>query len=176
MTSMPITSFGVTLPELLTTVCISGVLTAVAVPGFKEIIIDNQKTSISNQLVTALNYTRSEAVKRGQQVTLKHKGTAPSEWDNGWEVFADLNGDGLMNSPDELLRTFDALPVGYTLRTGGNYVNWVAYLANGSSRGLRLGNDTFRLCDSSNDKKQSRSIIINRVGRARVQKGTKVCP
>ena len=176
MYNKPITSLAVTLPELMATVCVSGVLAAVAIPSFMNMITENRTTSIANQLVTALAYTRSEAIKRGQQVTMKHKGTTERVWEQGWDIFTDSNGNGVMDLSDELLITYDALPEGYTLRTGGNFASWVAYSASGGTYGASgFANDTFSLCDSSRKKKQSRSIII-KMGRARSQIGAKACP
>ena len=140
------------------------------------VITNNRTASIANQLITALNYSRSEAIKRGLQVTVKHKGSTGRVWENGWDIFTDNNGDGVMNSPDQLLRTYEALPEGYSLRTGGNYAGWVAYLAMGNSRGSSgLANGTFTLCDSSRNNKQSRGIIINNVGRVRTETGKGRC-
>ncbi len=172
----PMTSLGLTLPELATTVCISGVLVAVAVPNFNDAIAKNRMTSIANQLVTALNYARSEAIKRGQQITVKHKDTTPRVWDYGWDLFSDNNGDGMMNGSDELLKTFEALPEGYTLRTGSSFGSWVSFSVNGNSHGSSgFANDTFRLCGSPMDRKKSRAIII-KMGRVRTETGTKICP
>lgn len=177
MHNKPITNLGVTLPELMTTVCISGILASVAVPGFKNVITESRTASIANQLVAALNYTRSEAIKRGQQVTIKHKGTTTRVWEDGWDIFTDANGDGAMNNADELLKTYETLPEGYTLRTGGTYASWVAYVATGNSRGSSgFANDRFMLCDGSRDTRQSRPTIINKVGRVRTEKGTATCP
>jgi type IV fimbrial biogenesis protein FimT len=176
MHNKPISSVGITLPELVTTVCISGVLAAVAIPSFINVIISNRTTSIANHLVAALAYTRSEAIKRGQQVTIRHKGTAGRVWEDGWDIFTDRDGDGTMNMSDVLLQTYGPLPEGHTLRSGGNYANWVAYTASGNSRGAILAHDTFRLCDSSRDKTKSRAIIVNRVGRVRTTVGTATCP
>jgi hypothetical protein len=81
-----------------------------------------------------------------------------------------------MNNADVLLQTYEALPKGYTLRSGGTYVQWLAYLPNGNSDGAKLGHDTFRLCESSNDKLRSRAIIVDKSARARIQKGTTICP
>jgi type IV fimbrial biogenesis protein FimT len=172
----PMTSLGVTLAELATTVCISGILVSVAIPSFMDVITNNRTVSIANQLITALNYSRSEAIKRGLQVTVKHKDTAARVWENGWDSFADNNGDGIMNGSDVLLKTFEALPNGYTLRTGGNFANWVAYSATGNTHGASgFANDTFRLCSSSRNTKKSRAIII-KMGRVRTETGTKTCP
>jgi type IV fimbrial biogenesis protein FimT len=176
MYNKPTTTLAVTLPELMVTVCVSGVLAALAIPSFISMITENRTTSIANQLVTALAYTRSEAIKRGQQVTMKHKGETERIWEQGWDIFTDSNGNGEMDLADELLKTYDALPEGHTLRTGGTYAQWMAYLPNGNSDGANLGHDTFRLCDSSKNTTKSRAIIINKTGRVRTQKGTSTCP
>jgi type IV fimbrial biogenesis protein FimT len=177
MLNKPVTSLGLTLVELVVTVCIAGILAAVAIPSFMNVITNNRTTSVANQLVAALAYTRSEAIKRGLQVTMKHKGTTLKVWDNGWDIFTDNNGNGAIDVSDELLKTYEALPEGHTLRTGGNCAIWVAYLASGNGRGASgLANDTFRLCDSSRDTAQSRAIKINRVGRVRAETGTATCP
>ncbi|MGZ5193687.1 MAG: hypothetical protein ACXWB3_07225, partial [Kaistella sp.] len=82
---------------------------------------------------------------------------------------------------DCLLRTYDALPGGYTLRSGNTYACWVAYTATGLSKGSGstcnggFANDTFRLCNGT-DKATSRAITVNAVGRVRVSTGTESCP
>ena len=175
MYNKPITSLAVTLPELMTTVCVSSVLAAVAVPNFVTMITENRTTSIANQLVTALAYTRSEAIKRGHQVTMKHKGAAERVWEQGWDVFTDGNGNGVLDMSDELLKTYEALPEGYTLRTGSNFASWIAYSATGNSYGATgFANDTFSLCDSSRDDKRSRAIKI-KMGRVRTETGKATC-
>ena len=177
MPNKPITSSGLTLLELVTTVCIAGILMSIAAPSFMKVITDNRFSSIANQLVASLAYTRSEAIKRGMQVTIKHKGSTSQVWDDGWDIFVDGNGDGAKEPSEELLQTHEGLPQGYTLRTSSNYGNWVAYLASGKIRsGSGFANDTFRLCDSAKDKNQSRAIIV-KMGRVRTETGkVKECP
>ncbi len=177
MPNKPATSSGLTLLELVTIVCIVGILMAIATPNFMQVITDNRFSTIANRLVTALAYTRSEAIKRGTQVTVKHKGSTAQIWDGGWDVFVDNNGNGTKDGAEVLLQTYEALPNGYTLRTSSNYGNWVAYLATGNFRsGSGFVNDTFRLCDSSRDKTISRAIIV-KMGRVRTEIGkVKECP
>ena len=169
--------------ELMVTVAIAGILLGVAIPSFTSIISSNRLTTYANELVTALNFARSEAVKRGIQVTVRSKGTS-THWESGWDVFVDINGNGTFNdaSPstpcavgqDCLLRTYAALPGGYTLTTGGStYKDYAAYLPSGLSN-VAAG-DTFRLCKGT-DKTTSRAITISAVGRARVSTGTDSCP
>ena len=177
MHNKPEISQGVTLPEIIISVFVAGVLMAFAVPSFISVINDNRMSSAANQLITSLAYSRSEAIKRGQQVTIKHKGATEKLWEQGWDIFTDNNGNGIMDMSDVLLKTFDELPEGYTLRSGYNFANWVAYLATGSFRsGSGFVNDTFRLCDSTKQISKSRAIIV-KMGRVRTEIGkVKECP
>ena len=171
---------GFTLIELMIIIAIAGILVSVAIPSFNSIISSNRLTTYANELVTALNLARSEAVKRGVQVTISN-GTASSDWGSGWTIFTDINGNGVLDGADLLLRTYPALTAGYTLMTGANYTCWVAYDGMGLSRGSGvacnggLPNDTFRLCYGT-DNTLSRAITINTVGRAVVSTGTRSCP
>ncbi|MDP3330641.1 MAG: GspH/FimT family pseudopilin [Methylococcaceae bacterium] len=189
---------GFTLIELMVTISIAAILLGVAIPSFTSTITSNRLTTNANELVTALNLARSEAIKRGQQVTVRRKGTTNTQWESGWDVFVDINNNGSFDdtspstpcetnvngSPSEdcLLRTYASLPSDYTLRSSVNYACWVAYAPTGLSKGSGtacsgggLENDTFRLCKGS-DNATSRAIIINKVGRVKVSTGTTSCP
>lgn len=172
------------------TIAIGAIVLTMAIPSFMGSIRSNRVTTQANELITALNYARSEAVKRGAQVTVRRLSATNQVWESGWEVFTDFNENGTRddggnpctpgavgNTDDCLLRTFPALPQGYTLRTGANYAQWIAFRANGTSRGSGgLPNDTFRLCDDTARIAAGRRIIVNRVGRTMIQEGAGACP
>ncbi len=61
---------GYTLLELLVTLVIAGILLAVVIPGFRGMIERNNVSTTSNELVSALLYARSEAVRIENNVTL----------------------------------------------------------------------------------------------------------
>lgn len=106
-------------------------------------------------------------------------------WERGWLVFRDPNYNGRVNDPDEIdacgsardciLAIFPPLPSGFTLRTGINIANWIAFEPDGSPRGSNgLASDTFRLCWEK-DSTHAQSIVI-RSGRPRLEPGAKTCP
>lgn len=196
MFNNPKQAFGFTLLELLIVIGIVGVLMGMAVPSFRDMMRNNRLTTYTNELVTTLNFARSEAVKRGVQVTILRKGNSVSTWENGWDVFVDNiqtsgNVAGVLDGADTLLRSYPPIAKGYTIRTGANYSCWLSYTGTGTIRtpsqstcnapangGSGFTNDTFRVCDDdvTTNKSNARAIAIIPTGRARTTKGTASCP
>ncbi|WP_031437523.1 GspH/FimT family pseudopilin [Methylobacter tundripaludum] len=175
MSNKQIRNLGVTLIELIITISIAGILVSIAIPSFSSIIRSTRLTTYANELVTSLNLARSEAVKRGVQVSVRKKGSTNQNWDSGWDIFTDLDGDGTLDAADTLLKTYPALTNGFTLRTGTvGYQDFAAYLPSGLS--LNSSGDTFRLCASSGDIVNSRAIEINALGRPKTSDVTTACP
>lgn len=188
---------GFTLIELMVTLAVAAVVLTLGVPSFQQTIQNNRLVTQANNLIAALNMARSEAIKRGTNVTLCKRNSAGTacnnagNWEGGWLLFTDLNGNGAFadngnSTPCEanedcILRDFGALPSGFTLRTGANYTCWVSYRPSGGVSGSGssctggLANDTFRLCRGT-DAANARSIAVNTVGRAMSQKGSASCP
>ncbi len=160
---------GFTLIELLVTITIAGILFAIAIPSFTSVITKNRLTAAANELITALNFARSEAVKRGVSVWVRKSG---SHWEDGWNVFIDADGDNVFDPGEELLRKYGALESGYTLRGNNNFTNFIRF----TSRGQSNQNGTFYLCDRGGNTTPApytaKLIIVNVVGRVRVGKDT----
>lgn len=165
---------GFTLVELMVTLMVASILLAIGVPSFIDAIRRNRTISQANELVTALNLARSEAVKRGMQVSVSPSG---DEWEDGWQVYVDEDGDGVLDAGDDtLLQEYTALSDGFTLRST-NFADWVAYLPTGISKGsINLPNGSFRLCTDEQDTTTGRNITINSVGRVWVEEGASSCP
>jgi type IV fimbrial biogenesis protein FimT len=81
---------GFTLIELLITVAIVAILAGVAVPSMMSTVKNNRSTALVNELISALNFARSEAVKRGLRVNLCPRNAAGdacgADWSSGWLV------------------------------------------------------------------------------------------
>lgn len=165
MCNYPAKSSGFTLIELMITIAIAGILLAIGIPSFKSTLSSNRLTSYANEFVTALNLARSEAIKRGQPVSIRKSGP---NWESGWRLFTDANGDGDgEDAGDTLLREESTgLPSTFTLR--GTYADRITYQSSGMS-----ANGSFVICDNGDgnnvpEANTSRLIIINTVGRVRM--------
>lgn len=180
---------GFTLVELVVTISIAGILLGLAVPSFKSIVTGYKLTAYANKLVSSLCFARSEAVKRGVQISIRKKSATTMVWESGWDVFVDNvqvagNVAGTLDGTDVLLKTYEPLTTGYTIRTGSNYTCWLSYTAQGVSLGsgtactggAGLGSDIFRICDTSANTAIALAIAISPTGRTSTTKGTTACP
>jgi type IV fimbrial biogenesis protein FimT len=75
---------GYTLNELIITLAIMAVLLGLAIPSFASLMRSMRLTTINNELVGALAYARSEAVKRETVVIVKP--VTAFHWESGWTV------------------------------------------------------------------------------------------
>ena len=108
-------SSGFTLIELLVTIVIVAVLVALAGPSFSGLIERWRVRQGFEGLQSTLYYARAEAIKRGGNVSLRKEPTGTngcalasgdSDWDCGWYIFSDINGDGDFNGGDARLQGF----------------------------------------------------------------------
>jgi len=159
---------GFTLIELIVTISVVAILLTIAIPNFQTFVLNNRLTGQANDMMTALNYARSEAIKRGLPVSMSsNSGTA--DWSAGWIVFADPNNDGIFNAGDTKLRAVPALGGSNTLNAG------LAAVTFDSGGFARTSATTFRLCDSR-PAAFARSIELLGSGRAKVATGAPTCP
>jgi len=80
---------GFTAIEMLVTMSIAGILLVIAVPAFQTLILNQGIKIASFDLFAALEYTRSEAIKRpGDVVMLCAGNTAANDgaWETGWRL------------------------------------------------------------------------------------------
>ena len=165
---------GVTLVELLTTLAVSSILLGIAVPGYGLLINSIRLSGLTNDLVSALNLARSEAIKRGVRVTLcKSANPMAAEpvcqtsgfWQDGWIAFVDRNAVGKRDGDDRLLMVWQGSD--HASITASNFSTFVSYMPDGRSRGpSHLATGSLNICLGGN----RRRIILNSTGRIRLQK------
>ena len=87
---------GFTLVELMITLVVMIVVLAIGMPGIAQLRSNGELTATTNELLAALNYARSEAVRRGTAVSVNPAGGG---WSDGWSV-NDAGGAALRVFPE----------------------------------------------------------------------------
>ncbi|HFD92128.1 MAG TPA: prepilin-type N-terminal cleavage/methylation domain-containing protein [Gammaproteobacteria bacterium] len=95
---------GFTLIELLMTLIVVSIVVSLGAPALSDIIRNNRLTTQTNTLVTALNLSRSEAIKRNVNITMCASSDQITCTNDGWE-----NGWIIMDDNNQVLRVFEPL-------------------------------------------------------------------
>jgi len=143
---------GFTLIELIITILVVSILMTIAIPSFQNTIQQNRFSTQSNELIGALNLARSEAIRRGESVTVTPNG---GSWTNGWVVAT--------TAPVTTLRSFPALATNFTYAGGPTSYT---YLPSGFKDNTNV--DLYSLCNSSVTGETGRQVRISASGRPRI--------
>ena len=158
---------GFTLVELMVTLAVAAVLAMVAVPGMTQLFRSARLSAQTDQLVSALNLARLEAVKRRQDIQLcgaanpagatNCTGVAVADWTNGWVIF-----DGV-----DVMRRFDG-KTGLTVNTGVTSVTFTGTI------GSAAATASFILCVSGERAQQVDVALSGHVSK-RINTNDPVC-
>lgn len=143
---------GFTLIELMVTLAVAAIMMTMAVPSFTAMTKNNRLTTQTNQLVTALNLARSEAINRRSTINVvaTDASSTSNEWGKGWNVV--INGGAT-------LKIFQSLEGGSTLDST-NSITTLQYQTSGRANVT----DTFTMCDDRSGE-TGRQISILTTGR-----------
>lgn len=161
-------SKGFTLIELMITVAILGVILGLAAPAMGDFAVRQRVSSQTSELMLALAFARSEAVKQNSEIAVLPVNNAATGWAEGWCV-------GPANSmPDcasnNRLRIFEP-KTGVTVSS--NFLqatNKLVFQRDGTCS--LCGSTPFKITSTKlkADPADARCIDINRQGRSSIRK------
>lgn len=172
-------AMGFTLIELMVTLTLGAVLMFVAAPSFVTFQRNSELTSFTNSMVSAINSTRGEAMKRGRYAMLTP--TDDTNWNSGWKAFVSFNATtrAYDSTQDLIVMTRDATPSYLSIAANGSALDSPPYImfdASGYSKKKdgSPGNLTFKVVRNdvatSEENSETRLVIISVTGRVRVCK------
>ena len=189
---------GYTIIELLVTLALASFILVAGIPRLSVFFDGNRMVSNTNNFVSAIQVSRSEAIKRGQRVTMCKSANADAgtpacttsgNWEQGWIVFEDVAGDAIFSAAnDTLLRRQPGVDgADTTIRTGSaSAPHYISFTSRGVPKTTTGGaqSGTYRVCDDRGLTNVSgnvvaRGVVLNAAGRVRLSKAATVigtCP
>ncbi|WP_299795255.1 GspH/FimT family pseudopilin [Ramlibacter sp.] len=152
-----------------------------AIPEVQDVVRTSALNAAAEEVFADVRQARAEALTRNRRVTIckSAEGSSCSTaggWQQGWIIFQDENNNGVRESTEPVIARH--APLALQLRVTGNapVERYVSYSAIGTTRltggGFQAG--TLTVCLSSSAPAAARQIVLNAVGRPRVQKATVV--
>lgn len=175
-------SCGVTLVELLVVLALMGVALVITSEPLRALRDKNHQSVQVARFLESLRLARAEAVMRNMPVTIcpsrMFASGAPNcagPYSHGWIVFANQDSDRAIDAGvDRVIRVFEGLPEGFSVMNRGGEAHAgqvISYLPDGSSR----SNQTLLFCPPPDSRAEPTSIVINNVGRPRLQQERTAC-
>jgi type IV fimbrial biogenesis protein FimT len=179
---LPTHVHGVTLIELMVTLVVLAIVLAIGAPALNTFVERQAVEGAAEQFAGDIRYARTEAMKRGQAVSICIRSETVANgvttvacaaepgddgFATGWLVFADVSADGALDTAagDTLLRDQQAISRLVTSMLAET-ANRVAYTV--QSTGIMLGAaDRITILPGSGAAQQ-RLLCMNMIGRARV--------
>ncbi len=159
------TQTGLTLIELLVTLCMIGILSSFATLSFTHWMSLLRVESDYRALISMVNAARQSAVRLNRKVTLcpgDDSGCGRrNTWHDGIIIFADSNNNRRLDNEETLLAHLPELHSTVTWRSFRNR-SYLRFLPNGFTD---WQNGHFQICPSEPDPALNRMLVLNYSGR-----------
>lgn len=183
---------GFTIPELMLTIAVAGVLAAIAIPSMRDFNRNARLTSAVNDLLRSTQTARSEAITRQSNVVvcasddpLAAEPACADEGNfTGWIVFQDTNSNWTFDGDDEdtpaedgepIIQRYEPVPASVSVRADNDGI--FSYSPNGfaTPAGAITPSSRVVFCDERGDRAMgndstARALFVEPTGRARVTK------
>lgn len=122
--SAPRRSFGFSLIELLVAVGVLAILASLTIPSFAGISRQYRMDAVTEEFMASVQLTRVKAMHLGQDFMILRDTacevalSTTSDWGCGWRVFADLNGNRLLDGAEAVVQSI-AMPPGIKFQKAG---------------------------------------------------------
>ena len=157
---------GFTMIELMITVTVLAILTAVALPFYGSFTAGQRIKAASFDMISQLTLVRSEAVKRNSNVTIT--ATTGTDWKSGWTVWTVLPDSTTLTLSQQ--GTLAGLSIDcWSGSTASTCPASITYANNGQ---LTASSPSFRIFNTSNTTSaNTRCIGIDLSGRPNSKRG-----
>ena len=160
---------GFSLLEVIITVAIVAILASIALPSLQDFISSNRIDSVNNRFYMALSYARSEAIKRGSNVTVCVSNAAQTACDaslndyaKGWIIFT---GDFPLDPAETILQVSGAVSDQLTIENAGAFEDSITFRSTGqATAALVPPNDRFYINKAGD---AYTNVIVTVTGRVR---------
>jgi type IV fimbrial biogenesis protein FimT len=155
---------GVTLVELMVTVCVVAILLAFVGPSIQSILIKNRIVTEINETSSLIQYARHHAIDEQAQVVVCPSidfSVCTTDWNNPKIAFIDFDNNAIRGATEELLITISAMSK-TSLMTNTN--NIIKFAETGEAN---LATEIL-LCHKDGEAKYARSLSVTLQGRVKM--------
>ena len=154
---------GLTLVELIIVMAILAIFAAVAVPNYRDGMINNRLSTAAMSLYSGLALARSEAIKRNADVSMQIPTGAA--WQDGWQIV-------FINEDNDVVTIAEQPEIPNINITALGGVETITFNRSGRAN---LTGPLFTLCSDDLPGGVERIVRIELSGMARVERGGE-CP
>ena len=137
-------------------------------------IKNNRISGSASDFVAALQFAKAEAASRINPVTLCKKNPAGTacvaggDWQQGWIVFSDINGNAAVNGGEIVLLNHEALDDSITFGGTAGIATAVTYRPSGTTS--VTSTEVLIICDDRGFVDNAKGILVTITGRGAVMK------